>query len=163
MRVGVFLFSLSATLASVFSSSSNVLWANRVQSCLSVSPRLGFLSSFCSLFLSCWRLFSILVISSSFVLMFVVSNERPASFSARLPPPPPASPSTCLLLRLPPLVDLFLVQFCAQEGQLYIYLECLWDRLFVPQAPAVWQICVDICWCVSAQLPGSQRPRYVRM
>ena len=63
VRVGVFLFSLSATFASVFGSScSNVLWANWVQSCLSVSPRLGFLSSFCSSFLSCWRLFSILVI-----------------------------------------------------------------------------------------------------
>ena len=45
VRVGVFLFSLSVTLASVLGSScSSVLWANRVQSCLSVSPRLGFLS-----------------------------------------------------------------------------------------------------------------------
>ena len=119
VRVGVSLFSLSATLASVFSSRCcNVLWTNRVQSCLSVSARLGFLSSFCSSFLSCWRWLSILVISSSFVLMTVFSNERPASFSA------------CLLLRLiPPLpvttCGLFLVQCCAREGQLYIYLDCL--------------------------------------
>ena len=42
VRVRVFLFSLSATLASVVGSGcSNVLWANRVQRCLSVSPRLG--------------------------------------------------------------------------------------------------------------------------
>ena len=107
VRVGVFLFSLSATLASVFGSScSNVLWANRVQRCLSMSPRLGFLSLFCGSFLTCWRLFSILVISSSFVLMALVSNERPASSSGglllRLPPSPPASFSACLLLHLPP-------------------------------------------------------------
>ena len=176
MRVGVFPFSLSATLASVVGSScSNVLWTNRVQSCLSVSPRLG---SFCSSFLSCWTLFSILVISSSFVLMAVVSNERsassaclllrlppsppasfsaclllhlppspPASFSAclllRRPPSPPASVSPCLLLRLPSFVDLFLVRFCAWEGQPNLYFECLWDPLFVPQAPAVCQICVQ--------------------
>ena len=86
VRVGVFLFSLSVTLATVFSSScSNVLWANRVQSCLSVSPRLGFLSLFCSAFLSCWRLFSILVISSSFVLLGMRGRS----------PPPPASLMWC--------------------------------------------------------------------
>ena len=210
MRLGVFSFSLSATLASVAGSScSNVLWTNRVQSCLSVSPKLGFLGSFCSSFLSCWRLFSILVTSTSFVLMAVVSHVRsassaclllrlppsppasfsacllrlppslpasfstclllrlppsppvsfsaclllrlppspPASFSAclllRRPPSPPASFSPCLLLRLPPFVDLFLVRFCAWEGQPNIYFECLWDPLFVRQAPAVCQICVQ--------------------
>ena len=40
-------------------------------------------------------------------------------------------------------MDLFFVRFCAREGQLYIYSECLWDHLFVPQAPAVCQICVQ--------------------
>ena len=79
--VGVFPFSLSATLASVVGSScSNVLWTNRVQSCLSVSPRLGFLGLFCSSFLSCWRLFSILVTSSSFPrFSWCVSAQYPGS------------------------------------------------------------------------------------
>ena len=69
-----------------------------------------------------------------FDVMTGVSNERPASFSACLllcwPPSPPAT-----------IVDLLPV--LCPKAQLYIYLECLWDPLFVPQAPVVCQSCVQ--------------------
>ena len=147
------------TLASVFGSScSNVLWVNRVQSCLSMSPRLGFLSLFCSAFLSCWRLFSILVISSSFVLITVISDERPASFSAglflRLPPSSPAT--TCGSVPCPVL--------CLGRTTLYLFGVPVGPLVCPSGSCGLPDLCsAVICRCVSAQLPGSQRPRYVRM
>ena len=163
MRVGVFPFSLSATLASVAGSScSNVLWANRVQSCLSVSLRLWFLGSFCSSFLSCWRLFSILVTSSSFVLMAVVSNERSASYSPclllRLPPSPPASFSPCLLLRLPPSPPASLsacLLLRLPPSLPASFSACLLLRL-PPSPPASFSACHNLWICsLSGSVPGN--------
>lgn len=79
VSVGVLLFSLLATLALVLcSNSSSVLWVNSVHSCLSVSPKLGFLN----LVFKLLAVVSILAIISLFVLIATASRQRPASLSA---------------------------------------------------------------------------------
>ena len=78
--LGVFLLSLSDTLAVVLASRrSKVLLAKIVQSCLSAFLSVGLHSSFWMCLLITWRLSSILVMSLVFVWITVESREKLAS------------------------------------------------------------------------------------